>query len=128
MITGWITNKGKIIETEPYKHFDVNDETLKSIWEKHHDNVERAAETCEYLESIGEHPEWHVYEMALSDCTYLSYKNAYNLGYLRISPFNRTGEAPMIAVQGLEKFIEAHKSVIKELSDKYGCRIKTFIK
>ena len=127
MITGWITNTGKIIETKPYEHFsDVNDEFLRNIWQEYKEEIDSAYECCKQLSDSGEHGEWHHYEMAHDRCTRWAYEDAYKLGYLRMTPWNYRGELPGIAVEGLPQWIESNKYVLKELQDKYDCKIKIF--
>lgn len=127
MITGWINSKGVVIETKPYQHLKDVDEVLSNIWKPLQEEIDEAYRCSEELSEAGEHPEWHRYEIAESDCQARAYDEAYALGYLRISPYLRTSEQPMIAVEGLQKWIETHKYVLKELADKHGCRIKTYI-
>jgi hypothetical protein len=126
MITGWINSKGEVIETKPYQHFGDVDKVLNDIWKPLQEEIDYAVECANALIDAGEHPEWHNVEMTESDCNTRAYEQAYMLGYLRLSPFTRTGEQPMIAVQGLPQWIESHKYVLKELCDKYECRLKTF--
>lgn len=126
MITGWITNKGKIIECKPYNHFDVDDDDLLNLWDEYVQEIQIAFNMCNGLAEAGEHPEWHYYEITQNDCKNEAYSDAYKLGYLRISPWIRIGEIPMLAVEGLSKFINTHKLIIKELANKYECRIKIF--
>ena len=128
MITGWITNKGKVIECKPFNHFCVQDETLLNIWDERQEEVREIEEICNARMEAGEHPEWHVYEIAESDCTAQAYSDAYDLGYLRLSPWNYRGELPQLAVEGRPEYIENHKKVIKELAEKHECKIKPFPK
>lgn len=127
MITGWVKNNGEFIECERYEHFNVNDEDLNSLWEEYKTDIQRALDSCNELAEMDEHPEWHHYEMAQSDGESAAYFDAYCSGYLRVTNYSRGGGIPMIAIEGLEKYIEGHKIVIKELADKYNCKIKTFI-
>lgn len=126
MITGWITNKGKVIVCGTYEHFNVEDETLVNIWKPYEEQIGSAYQACEDLANEGEHPEWHNYEMCQDDCQRRAYDDAYKLGYLRLTSLNPRGELPRIAVEGLPQWIESHKIIIKELADKYECGIKTF--
>ena len=126
MITGWINSKGEVIETKPYEHFGDVDQVLNDIWTPLQEEIDSVEADCNASADAGEHPEWHRAEMCQSDCIDRAYEEAYKLGYLRLSPFNKTGEQPMIAVQGLPQWFESHKYVLKELCDKYECRLKTF--
>jgi hypothetical protein len=125
MITGWITSEGKVIECETYHHFSCDDKVLQDIWTPLQEEIDSAAESCNARSEAGEHPEWHIVEMCESDCQRQAYEEAYKLGYLRVSSWLRTGEQPMLAVEGLPQWFESHKYVLKELADKYECRIKT---
>ena len=84
MITGWISNKGKVIECKAYDHFCVEDEDLLNLWDEYIQAIQEAHDGCASLGEDGEHPEWHIYEMAQSGCQKEAYKDAYNIGYLRI--------------------------------------------
>jgi len=126
MITGWINPQGVVIETKPYEHFKDADNVLNDIWTPLQEEIDSAVECANALSEAGEHPEWHNVEMTESDCQTRAYEEAYKLGYLRLSPFIRTGEQPMIAVQGLPQWIESHKYVLKELCDKHECRLKVY--
>lgn len=127
MITGWINSKGMVIETKPYQHLKDGDEVLANIWKPLQEEIDEAVNCSNALSEAGEHPEWHNVEMKESDCNARAYDEAYKLGYLRLTSFIHTGEQPMIAVEGLPQWIETHKYVLKELADKHGCRIKTYI-
>lgn len=128
MVTGWITNKGKVIECKPYDHFCVEDEDLLDLWDEYIQEIQDTYDMCSSLGESGEHPEWHLYEVAQDGCKNEAYNDAYKMGYLRLSPWDMRGEIPMLAVEGLGKFIDSHKAVLKELCNKYECRIKTFIR
>jgi hypothetical protein len=126
MITGWINPKGEVIETKPYKHFKDVDSVLNDIWTPLQEQIDNAVRFANERSEAGEHPEWHLVEITESDCYSEAYEQAYKLGYVRLSPFMRTNEQPMIAVEGLPQWFESHKHILKELCDKYECRIKTF--
>ena len=122
---GWITNEGKVIECEVYNHFSCDNKVLQDIWTPLQEEIDSAAEYCRGLSEAGEHPEWHHVEMCESDCQSRAYQEAYVAGFLRVTTWNIKGEVPSIAVEGLPQWIETHKYVLKELADKYECRIKT---
>ena len=119
MFTGWITNKGKIIECETYNHLKVDDSIITELWYDKQIDIDEIAEDCSALENSGEHPEWHNYDMAVSEATFKTYQELYGLGFIRLITYNN-----MIVVEGLKNAIEAHKYVLKKLSDKYGCRLQ----
>jgi hypothetical protein len=67
-VCGWITPNRKFIECNSYSHIKVikeNEDLLKFIGEElfeWEDSLADTVQECERLESIGEHPEWHVAE------------------------------------------------------------------
>jgi hypothetical protein len=127
MITGWITPYGKVIETKPYEHFgEFNDQVLKDLWLPYKEEIDSAYDCVQENIEADEHPEWHIYEICESDCITKAYEDAYKLGYLRLSPWIYLGELLGIAVQGLPQWIESHKTIIKELADRFDAKIRTF--
>jgi len=120
MITGWITNNSKVIECNTYDHFKVDDPIITKLWEDKQKELDEIHEDCSNLSADGEHPEWHVYEIAESNAQYETYRELYARGFVRLAPINRYE----LAAQGTSKALEAHKYVLKELADKYHCEIK----
>ena len=118
MISGWITNKGKVIECEPYGHFTVDNDIIKSVWDPYKDELKEISDDCNSMSDIGEHPEWHRYEMSESDFEREALDTLYKKGFLRLGKM-----ANSIVVAGYEKWIEQHKYVLKKLADKYECKL-----
>jgi|AntAceMinimDraft_18_1070375.scaffolds.fasta_scaffold20867_5 hypothetical protein len=122
MITGWITNKGKFLECGSYDHFSVDDPIIKSVWEKYEEELQEVHRMCQNLEDKEGFGEWHTYEMTHDDSTHEAMEELFNKGYLRIINY----ENNRIGVEGYGQWIEVHKFVLKNLADKYECRLKLF--
>ena len=68
-ITGWLTPNGKFFECDTYMHLDVvsSEPELLRYVPNHAELMEKvqgAKDVCEDLAANGEHPEWHIYDMA----------------------------------------------------------------
>lgn len=121
MVTGWITNKGNVIECRVYEHFNTNDITIKKIWCKYEEELNESYKSHVELSENGEHPEWHSYEIFENECKNNAYKEIYELGYLRISKYDNE-----IAIEGYGQYIANNKQLIDDLSDKYNCKVNYF--
>lgn len=118
ILTGWITNNGKIVECEPWEHLKTDDPMVRSVWSEYEDIVDGAYENCASAQEEGEHPEWHIYEICLDNCQSKALVQLYNKGYIRVSNYGTN-----IAINGTRKAIESQKYVLKKLSDFYECNI-----
>ena len=118
MISGWLTNKGKVIECEVYEHFKADNEIIQNVWEEYEQELKSISDDCNSLDEQGEHPEWHNYEMAESDYQHEALHRLYKLGFLRLGHFGTR-----IAVAGYPQWIEQHKYALKKLADKYECEL-----
>jgi len=118
MKSGWVTNKGEIIECKVFEHFDADNDIIQSIWREYENKLDDISSDCNFLIDTGEHPEWHNYEIAEDEFKYEATHRLYKMGFLRLGNYGT-----QIAVSGYEEWIEQHKYVLKKLSDKYECKL-----
>ena len=76
---------------------------------------------CDALAEEGEHPEWHTYEMTLDHNKSIAYTKLYEKGYFRIR-----SRRQYMYIQGLSQSLENHKYILKEIKDKYQCKLTIY--
>lgn len=118
MKTGWITPQKTILECTPFEHFEwlaksatVSPQIAEKIRSMNEELNELSAD-CENLMEIGEHPEWHRYEMAQYSLRADVIHLAYNEGYIRFSSYGG-----MIFFQGKAEFIKDRHDFMKNYAE-----------
>lgn len=116
---GWISPNGATIGCEMYDHVTsiTNWHAIKSIPEvvDAMEDVRQASLTCESLANAGEHPEWHIYEMAEWDaCTTIT-KTLYERGFVRIGVNTRAQKMGMEGTSSaIQSLLQKAKSILRE--------------
>jgi hypothetical protein len=88
--TGIIHPVGKVLVCEFFEHLamakknpDFLTDELKEAAEGYAEELQGIENDCRSLQENGDHPEWHEYEFAESECNTNFLNDLYNGGYLR---------------------------------------------
>ena len=123
---GWITPKGEFLGCNFYDHIAIvishvqNPQALELVEGLH--EIEQGS--LRLIEE-GEHPEWHVYEMAKDDADDAIVRMAYEEGFVRVGVGRDIG---VIGAEGTPAAIKARmvqiRKVVKEYNAGHGVQYK----
>lgn len=114
---GWISPSGRLIPCSQWGHYDViiNDEEIESAIPWIHASwggVEAAREECENLANSGEHPEWHIYEIAEDNFRYKVWEALMSAGFLRVGT---SVYGKIVEIEGSRDTLSKYLNNIKDL-------------
>lgn len=111
---GWLTPKGKVIGGEAYDHINIlwEDADLPQSFKEELMTLDDIHSNSIALIDDGNHPEWHVYEMALDDFIC----DVYNAGYIRLGFSKHFG---LFEVEGNKKVVESRMDLINRIKDRF---------
>ena len=134
-VTGLIHPNDKVLECEFFQHLESAKkhpefliESVRVYAEELNRELQIIGDSCKESQENGEHPEWHIWEMAADDFNFNFLGSLYKHGYLRFYihfkfQSSQTFEDPQlyanITLEGLKDKIEAHKDLIIYLQNKY---------
>lgn len=117
---GWITQSGKIIETDLYGHLGVISNNFKefnvSNFQNRLNEIESIQIECSERIESGEHPEWHIYEMAKDDLTWKIINAVFDAGNLRFGQREST-----IYFEGKSEAIKNLCQKAKDFAEELEC-------
>lgn len=125
---GWISNSGDLHACERYGHFEglskiVEDPKFSQKIEEYDDRLNSIQEDSEALIAQGEHPEWHVYEMAQDSYGSEIVDMAYKFGWIRIGVDRQSN---ILGVEARPKAIKKHYQLLKDLEEVSGLKLEIY--
>ena len=118
---GWITPTGKFIETEPYNHLkdiaenDAFDDEIKEKSRQMTSDLEKIELKCGAQEVTEGFGEWHIYEIARSDCRTEIIELFYEKKYVRVGS---TGDT--IHFELSRNALNRHRHFCKDFTESRG--------
>lgn len=120
-IFGWFV-KGNFYSVDKYEHLTKLDgELLRLAYLTHpnfarlHSEISSIHSDCEYRILTGEHPEWHIYEMAVDEYQSKLIKYLYDGGWIRVGSSDET-----IYFEGNSSSLYNWYSELKEFAESNG--------
>lgn len=118
-MTGWLKSDGTFIECPSYEHVKVllalpEVQSIEKV-KKLLNELENLEKMCLADQEMGEHPEWHRYEILQDESYHEIYKKILDIGFIRICERGDT-----IYFEGRSNHLKNRYQKCKDFADSYG--------
>ncbi len=117
---GWISPKKQFFPCKDYEHAKCAFENFSEVNEMFSgifDDLAYTQEQCQQMSDEGEHPEWHRYEIALSDFDCNLVEFMYRRGYIRVGTIYNNNTC---CFEGVPEILRQHNQFCLDLCEKNG--------